>query len=66
MEKAATRRGAEAEARACGLLCPELAARIEQTENHPAIAAPGYLMTSKTAPPGYDRPLGTTTSRIEE
>ena len=44
----------------------ELETRIELTENHAAFAALGYVKTGKTAPSGYDRPIGTTTSRMTE
>ena len=51
------------EARARGLVCLELEARIELTENHAAFARMGFTKTGETAHPGYDRPTSITMRR---
>ena len=54
---------AENEARARNLPRLELETRIELTENHATFARLGFVKTSETAHPGYDRPTSITMSR---
>ncbi len=51
---------ATARARALGLTCLELQARVELTENHAAFRAMGFVQTGATAHPGHDRPTSLT------
>ena len=51
---------AEARARALGLAALELQVRIELVENHAAFRAMGFIKTTETAHPGFDRPTSLT------
>ncbi len=57
---AALVRAAWAEAAARGLAVLELQTRIELTGNHAAFARMGFVKTSETAHPGFDRPTSIT------
>lgn len=51
-------------ARALGLPALVLQSRIELVENHAAFAAMGFVVTTATAHPGYDRPTSLTFRRM--
>ncbi|MDG3040202.1 GNAT family N-acetyltransferase [Roseicyclus marinus] len=50
-------------ARALSLPALVLQSRVELVENHAAFAAMGFVVTAKTAHPGYDRPTSLTFRR---
>ena len=54
---------AETEARTLSLARLELETRIELTENHATFTRLGFVKTTETAHPGYDRPTSITMSR---